>query len=283
MELPRNRPNGDRGAAEGFTMVEIAIALGVIAIALVAIIGVMPIGVNVQRTNRDDTVLNQDGKLWMEAIRTGARGLDYLTNHVEAIWITNVSAAASHLTIFTNAPGRTNEINPTTTLNGSLTNGERVVGLLSRPKYFFLNPTPPATGLEVITNHVFAYVHALSGTAADQNPFMRSNRMDFLYRLTSEVVPFNPFPPTLTNFGVSGLSTQEWVIRSNNWLLARNHGVNAYEVLLTLQGPVIHRGASLGYQVLGTPKTFRTVVSAGQVFNQGLFLFQPENYVQVRP
>ena len=163
-----------------------------------------------------------------------------------------------------------------------MTNGERVVGLLSRPKYLFLNPTPPATQIEVVTNHIVAYVHAVSSSAADQNSFMRSNRMDFLYRLTSEVVPFSPFPPVLTNFTVSGLSTQEWIIRSNNWLLARNHAVNAYDVRLTLQGPVIHRG-NAGYQVLGTPKTFRTVVSAGQVFNQGSFLFQPATYVQVRP
>jgi hypothetical protein len=166
-------------------------------------------------------------------------------------------------------------------VDGGMTNGAAVVGLLSRPKYFFLSPTPPATQLEVITNHIVAYVHAVSGSAADQNQFMRSNRMDFLYRLTSEIVPFSPFPPGLTNFVVSGLSTQEWVIRSNNWLLARNQAVNAFDVRLTLQGPVIHRGRD--YLVLGTPKTFRTVVSAGQVFNQGLFFFEPATYVQVRP
>jgi len=279
MRLPRNRPIVDHGAARGFTMVEIAIALGVIAIALVAIIGVMPTGVNVQRTNRDDTVINQDGKLWMEAIRTGARGLDYLTNHVEAIWITNLSSRPLQVTIYTNKPSATRPGNPA--VDGGMTNGAAVVGLLSRPKYFFLSPTPPATQLEVITNHIVAYVHAVSGSAADQNQFMRSNRMDFLYRLTSEIVPFSPFPPGLTNFVVSGLSTQEWVIRSNNWLLARNQAVNAFDVRLTLQGPVIHRGRD--YLVLGTPKTFRTVVSAGQVFNQGLFFFEPATYVQVRP
>ena len=276
MRLARNRPDPGHDAARGFTMVEIAIALGVIAIALVAIIGIMPTGVNVQRTNRDDTVINQDGKLWVEAIRTGARGLDYLTNHVEAIWITNVDSSSYHVTIYTNAPGLSNRVNATTTLVGYMTNGSWVVGLLSRPKYLPVE-------FPIVTNHIVAYVHAVSGSAADQNEFMRTNRTDFLYRLTSEVVPFNHFPPTLTNYAVSGLSTQEWIIRSNNWLLARNQAVNAYEVCLTLQGPVIHRGARLGYQVLGTPKTFRTVISAGQLFSEGLFFFQPTTYVQVRP
>src|SRR2546428_5718272 len=40
-----------RSAQGGFTMIEIAIALAVIAFALVAIIGVLPIGLNVQRDN----------------------------------------------------------------------------------------------------------------------------------------------------------------------------------------------------------------------------------------
>ena len=280
MRLPLSRLMVCRGAARGFTMVEIAIALGVIAIALVAIIGIMPTGVNVQRTNRDDTIINQDGRLWLEAIRTGARGLDYLTSHVEAIWITNVTSQSSQVTVFTNKPSATRPGNPA--VEGSMTTGAAVIGLLSRPKYFFLPPTS-GTQLQVVTNHIVAYVHAVSGPAADQNAFMRSNRMDFLYRLTSEIVPFNHFPPSLTNFAVGGLSTQEWVIRSNNWLLARNQAVNAYEVCLTLQGPVIHRGRD--YLVLGTskPKTFRTVVSAGQLFDQGLFFFEPATYIQVRP
>ena len=40
-----------------FTMMEIAISLAVIGIALVAIIGVLPIGMNVQQTNREETIV----------------------------------------------------------------------------------------------------------------------------------------------------------------------------------------------------------------------------------
>src|SRR6266704_707723 len=76
-------------AVAAFTMVEIAISLGVIAIALVAILGVLPTGVRVQRDNREDTILNQEGVFWVEAIRSGSRGLDYLTNYVDLITISN--------------------------------------------------------------------------------------------------------------------------------------------------------------------------------------------------
>ena len=41
-------------------MVEIAICLAIIGIALVAIIGVLPLGINVQKDNREETIINQD-------------------------------------------------------------------------------------------------------------------------------------------------------------------------------------------------------------------------------
>lgn len=60
----------------GFTMIEIAIALGVIAFALVAIIGVLPMGLQTQKDNREETVVNQDANVLMEALRSGQRAVD---------------------------------------------------------------------------------------------------------------------------------------------------------------------------------------------------------------
>jgi type II secretory pathway pseudopilin PulG len=60
--------------AAGFTMVEIAIALAVIAFALIAIIGVLPTGLQVNRDNREETLIDQDARLLIEAIRNGTRG-----------------------------------------------------------------------------------------------------------------------------------------------------------------------------------------------------------------
>jgi type II secretory pathway pseudopilin PulG len=66
-------------------MIEIAISLAVIGFALVAIIGVLPLGMEVQKENREETIINQDATMFMEAIRNGAQGMDDLTNYVYAI------------------------------------------------------------------------------------------------------------------------------------------------------------------------------------------------------
>jgi len=71
--------------AGGFTMVEIAICLAIIGVALVAIIGVLPLGLRTQRDNREETIINQDATVFLEAIRNGARGLNDLTNYVYAV------------------------------------------------------------------------------------------------------------------------------------------------------------------------------------------------------
>jgi type II secretory pathway pseudopilin PulG len=58
-----------------FTMIEIAIALGVIAFALIAIIGILPTGLQTSRDNREETIINQDARLLLEAVKTGGRDL----------------------------------------------------------------------------------------------------------------------------------------------------------------------------------------------------------------
>lgn len=68
-----------------FTMIEIAIALAVIAIALVAIIGVFPSGLNIRRDNRTDTLIYNDARFFMEAIKGGARGLMNFSLFVDEI------------------------------------------------------------------------------------------------------------------------------------------------------------------------------------------------------
>jgi hypothetical protein len=56
--------------------------VAVLAFALVAIIGILPSGLRVQRSNREDTVINQDGLLWLEALRNGTPGPAELSEHV---------------------------------------------------------------------------------------------------------------------------------------------------------------------------------------------------------
>ena len=89
-------PSGRSGAPAGrdacttsaFTLVEVAIALAVIGFALVAIIGILPAGLNVQKENREETIINQEVSIWMDAIRQGAEGMDYLVDYVDLITVT---------------------------------------------------------------------------------------------------------------------------------------------------------------------------------------------------
>jgi type II secretory pathway pseudopilin PulG len=76
---------GARPSESAFTLIEIAICLAIIGFALIAIIGVLPYGMNTQRDVREETIINQDATVLLEAIRTGARQSDYLTNYVFAI------------------------------------------------------------------------------------------------------------------------------------------------------------------------------------------------------
>ncbi len=70
-------------AAAGFTLVEIAIAVAVIAFALVAVVGLLPLGMETQRDNRQETIVNHDGTYLLEAIRGGAAALDELPRFVD--------------------------------------------------------------------------------------------------------------------------------------------------------------------------------------------------------
>jgi hypothetical protein len=255
-------------------MVEIALCLGVIAIALVAIIGVMPTGLQVQRDNREDTILNQDGRFFLEAIRSGARGSDHLTNHVLSImWSNSVGDSLIH----TNSLGRS--VPPGHT--NSLVNGRAIVGYLSTNRLVVQNN-------RLITNYVTALVRSMAGTAEGRSERWRMEGgeplpLAFNYLMSVEITPLITKPPFLTNWNNPNLEPVDVVTFSNNWLRARNQAVNFSQLRLTLQGPVFQRGLTL--DVLGRSQTFRTIVSGAREVTEleQLSLFQPDIFVQVVP
>src|SRR5258707_4729962 len=65
-----------------FTMVEVAISIAIVAFAMVAILGILPTGHQVQRENREDTIINQDANYLLESIRSGSQRLPDLSNYV---------------------------------------------------------------------------------------------------------------------------------------------------------------------------------------------------------
>jgi hypothetical protein len=259
---PCQRPATGGGKNAAFTMVEIALCLGVIAFALVAIIGVLPTGLRVQRDNREDTIINQEGLLWVEAIRSGSRGLDYLTNFVDTITISN-------------ALGVTHYYNPALPVRppspnvGALTNGQAIIALLTTYKVV-------PDGQRLITNRVTARVRAISGSAVEKSKSALD--MAFAYQLISEVVRLEVYPPEFKNLNVQGLSDAEKVARTNLVRLDLNRLSNFEELRLTLQGPLIPKGT--GYDVFGTRRTFRTLISGRMSSESGGNLVQPSSFVQ---
>jgi len=194
----------------GFTIIEIALCLAIIGFALVAIIGVLPIGLNVQKDNREETIINQDAAVWMDAIRNGAHGYDDLTNYVVAItnyvWAYKVDnnnvVTADGSSQRTAQGGGSPETDVYTRSqfirNGSvvasspllwLTNGLHIIGVLSRPRIEW------DTGNHFFSNYIVANVRAISGSAVEKYPQNNSIIQDsaFSYRLIVENLPYVAF------------------------------------------------------------------------------------------
>jgi len=288
-----------RRACAAFTMVEIAICLGVIGFALVAIIGVLPTGMNVQKENREETIINQDETVLMNAIRNGAQGLDDLTNYV--VYITN-TVTEVHYNTRPPYPSYTLGYTPASASPPSampLTNGAIIIGLLSTPKivYFTQRPGGPVTGY--FSNHVVAEFRALSGSASDKPPQNDPSMLDLAmtYRLIPEVVPYCNYDTNWAYLPVPGavriLGTNEFIVRSNYLAYVKNLTNNLHDVRLTFRWPQYPSG-SVGNnrQVYRAPATGTLVASlmptnspippqTPEPFNR-LYFFQPSIYAKAQ-
>ena len=262
-----------RAAGAGFTMVEIAICLAIIGLALVAIIGVLPLGMNVQRDNREETVINQDATVLMESIRNGVKTGWDLTNYVYTI--TNIwTQFSSPSTVkatgvnWYNYDGSSIFGNPQTF---GLNNNARIIGLLSTPEYTMTDGVTPTNNLFSggYSNHVFAYVRAMSGPAVEKPPQNNSIMIgdSFAYR----VLAVNA--PVASDTNLLALSTFQ--NEFNRQLQA-----NLHELRLTFAWPVRPNGK------LGSdgplPQTQRTMV-AGTFYvtndpPQNLFYYQSQTF-----
>ena len=274
-----------------FTLVEVALALAIIGFALVAIIGSLPFGLNVQRENREETIIVQDANFFIDAIRNGARGLDDLTNYVDAI--TNYVTAH---TIVNGATSVVSSVHAYTYANGWLNgvqnseyrikNGERIVGLLSTPRLILpKNSTPIPSSFT--SNYVVAYIRALSGPAIEKSPQTNAIVRDlaFRYRLIPEINQFNDWNLGWVNFNEPGLTTNEIVIRSNAWRMAQGKQANLNEIRLLFRWPIDTRG-NAGNQ----RQVFRTMASGNLILTNvgsrsamNIWLMQSSTYTPTEP
>ena len=154
-EAGRRRAAGQRVAA--FTMLELALCLGIIGVALVAIIGVLPTGMQVQRDNREDTIIYQDAGYLMAALRGGDNTNMNDTLATNLSWI-QIYKNGAFLASYT---------------NGQIS-GSDIIGMLSLPSAIY---------------GVQAKFWASTGPVAGSAPVNRS--FAFSYLLTPEVVAYS--------------------------------------------------------------------------------------------
>ena len=238
---------------DGFTMIELVLCLGIISFALIAIIGVLPVGINVQKDNREETIIVQDGMYWMEAIRSGATGLDNLTNHVDYIRIDETSNRAGYRwEPVTASPGDNHLFLP---------GGAAIIGLLSMPvQADLVGPVQVKNWPQIDTgsgeyNYIRAKVRAITGSAVDQAEFARD--LAFSYRMTSEVRPVR----TVEDW--SGYGERRPVVGNIN----KFRKLNFYEIKLTFEWPVFEFD---GEETVGpNRRVFRSMV-AGRLVNREL-------------
>ena len=297
-----------------FTMVEIAISLAIIGIALVAIIGVLPIGMGTQRDNREETIINQDATVFLEAIRNGARGLNDLTNYVFAI--TNswglYNAGGNLSTRGVNGYDYTNFfIAPAyfSSLGAPLNSGTNIIGLLSTPEFTDNNGVPiPDLMFGGYSNHVVAYVRSLSGPAVEKPP--QDNQIiqadAFTYRILSVNAPlavdtnlfsfYSTWQPVPDPVGLQVFyNWNYWLATTNTdatdvpgvspkWEKTPFYGLEiantVHELRLTFLWPQLPDGG------LGAGRqTFRTMVAGQLVTNnvagQWLYFYQPQSFTNV--
>lgn len=215
-----------------FNLVEVALAIAIVAFALTAIFGVLPAGVNVQRDNRAETIINYDARYWMEAIRSGQMPLSYNPDGSVKEWqAVSHSALTNHVYwVRVERPNSTN----TFTYAGQPDWPELVLGRLSYPDSI-ADLVPVENGVKK-----FAKIRSLTGRMGDA-----AARADagFYYQLETSITPMSSPSAYMTT--------------------------NLYQLRLTFRWPFLVDGATGGTAVdangnamVGTGfKTFTTLVS----------------------
>ena len=307
-------PRPSSPGLRAFTMIEIAISLAVIGFALVAIIGILPTGMQTQKDNRQETIVNQDATVFLDAIRNGEHYLDDLTNYVVAITnyvteyrIDEVRGTFTPVSSWTNAYTYNNAFTtypPAAALPLLLTNGLHIVGLLSTPKFIPLSSGEGA--LDCLSNHVVAYVRSMSGNAAEKAPASYSPginpvqdlafELGFSYRLIPEVVPYFAYDTAGIPLALGSPAAAPGGQDTNYFKFAENLQTNLHDLRLTFRWPLLPSGdAGPGRQVYRAPAV--GLLTWTNEFDPlawwptnaplaslptTLFFFQPRTYLEVQ-
>ena len=300
-----------------FTMIEVAICLAIIGIALVGIIGILPRGLNAQRDNREETVISQDANMLIEIIRNGSHGQDDLTNYVYAI--TNYwTAYDNNGNITGTGYNGYNYLGATATkLSGALplsfsilapiNSGSNIVSLLSTPEFmdFSTNGSPIPSMMDGgVSNHVVALVRSMSGLAAEKPPqdnaIMQGDAFTYRILAVNAPVALNyPFGwSALTNYdsgnqvyvdykqwqwtGPSGLTPSPDTIQGSNWVrcnvFADQLAMSQREIRLKFLWPQLPNG-KVGNNFQNIRMTVGGQLMSTNAGGLVLYYYQPQSFI----
>jgi len=229
------QPRARRHSA--FTMIEVAISIAIVAFALVAIIGVLPTGLSVQRENRQDTIITHDANFFLEAMLSGSNSASF------AILATNMDFMDVYIS---NNPTPTRLSPPTPSFTNGEISADLIVSYLSMP----------SQGGNSAVGRFRSFSSSLSDRAAG------TNGLPFTYLVTSEIVPVSDYTATLTNDTYY-----------TNY--ARYLTQNLFEVRLQFRWPVIGDGTT--YTLGNGRLTVRRLVGGtlDNTNVSGLWFFRP--------
>lgn len=257
-------PSADRRQA-AFTMVEIALCLAIIGFALVALIGILPAALNVQKENRQDTTINNDAQVWLDAIRSGSKVSPVLGAELNVFTLTNWTTEYDPVTRMVTKPTYPRGLTATNT-PGTIPG--IVLGFLSTPRLYEKNGV-------LYSNYVTAYVRAFTSPAVNQAPQDNPGVLElaFTYVLSSAITP-HATPPEF---------------QSTNYVHQLTN--NLWEVQLTLDYPLLPTGkamrsrtyrATVGGQLLPALADWQSPASAGG-WTADLYSFRPGQYFPPQP
>ena len=200
-----------------FTMVEIALCLAIIGFALVALIGIMPAALNVQKENRQETVINNDAVLWLDALRGGANYFPIPGAERNVFALTNWTTEYDPATLAITRPTYPRGLDITSISPNLLP--QYLMGLLRTPRTY-------VQGNTLYSNHVVAYVNAFTAPAVNLAPQDNTNILKdaFSYTLTVDITEHRQ-PPELVN---------------TNYV--RTLAQNLRDLQLTFGYPLLHNG-----------------------------------------
>jgi len=247
-----------------FTLVEIVLSLAIIAVALVAIIGVLPLGLNVQTENQEESIVAADAAIWMEFLRNGAQGGTYFEPDAsgEIFYISELKvgqvlrqrAGAELLALYD--PVSSTRVS----YISNFTSASELLGLLSLPKYPENILTVP-DGMTYTNWSVYADVRALNGNMAD---LAAEKDFSFRYRMTPELVPLQ---------GVH----RDHLVTTNGPLFILQ--TNLYELRLRFQWPLVLGQDGYRDQTrFARSLTFRTLISGQPAYFSNAVHMRPRQY-----